>query len=223
MAVAVEELLYKTPRAELEVTHEGLPRTIRGVGAWIMDSETGFVMVVEELQDKPATGRKRGEITILFETAKDINGRPEPVIETVKGALAEGFSDRDAFNNPTNLPDNLHHFDGFSYHNGLYTKIGNNDIHYGVYMMHYTGPKTGIHPYNGLEVRDPHWVHPERLRGSNVRSLTRMTAEHVLDSGIYQQNLQLARERPDLLVPVLPSSFLVADTYRARERYPDMR
>lgn len=208
---------------ELLIVPERTARNVHGTGVFVVDPETVEVLLVEELVDKPATGRKRGELSILFETAKSINGQREPIEETVKGGLAEGFSDTYKGTIPLHLPEHISYIPDNSYHNGLVTHIGNTRIDWGIFYAFYTGPKEGLQPYNGLEVRSPQWAPFQALLGPNIRSLSRLAAEHALSTGSLERNLQLYFERPDLRTPLLDPEHSVATHYQQREQYPDMK
>lgn len=217
----MEATIYRPPVVEEEMGAERERRQVYGHGLIIIQPQSGNVLSIEELVTKPLSGRIRGERSIPFETAKLVEGAREPVDATVLGGLAEVFNDRDANGKPMKLHERLFHVAGNSYHEGIRTKIGGNDIHCGYTIMFYEGPDFNAEPYNALEVRDPQWVTPESLLAPGSRFLARLVMHDAIAGGVYQKNIADYRDRPESRLPMFDREFSLAAIYRERERYPD--
>jgi hypothetical protein len=195
-------------------------REIHGLGLVILHGQTGAIWAVRERTNKPATGRKRGELSIPLETRKV----GETPMNNLLGAMAEAFDDVDSNGNDISgkLHASLYHVRGNSFHTGFTADILGNRILCDYAILVYDGEQISVQPYNSLEVGEAGWVNINSFLGDGVRPLARQVITQAMESDFLALNLIEYRDFSEKRLHVLPKDFSIRSMYRNREKLRDM-
>lgn len=189
----------------------------RGIGLAVTNLE-GELWIQQDQQGRDRTGRRKGDISIIFETEKD----GEPTRSNILGAMSELTSDRTLHI----VKDHLYTTDGEELQSTprIFSSNEGRPIDYALAVVIYDGNPNAMH---NLEVHDKDETTPvgwmtlqDFLASNGVRPLARDAVSYLEANGTIQQKLE-AFGQPKNRRLVLPPDFVVSEYHKRRERSAD--
>jgi len=170
-----------------------------------------LIWTITELQAKPETEKRPGEISIPAETKKEGEDR----VANILGALAE-FCDNNAI---PNLADNLFMVDGLYREKGIIIK--NNPVDLAVLI--YNGSlNIALTPESATEVKANGWVNRSKIREMDgVRSVLSQAVELDALEGITGRAIE-AYYGNSGMTQIFSHGFSMRNFYAERETFPDV-
>jgi hypothetical protein len=187
---------------------------LRGVGLVVVRS-SGELWVQKDLKNKPPTGRRKGDLSTIFETGKPSESHESNVL----GALSELVDDTTMHQ----ISDSLFTMDGFRSTPRL--RFGNNGsaISYVVAVTVLDNSDFAPVPHALDETTPVGWMSPvELLAHDRVRPLTRQAVGYLHSKGIIEATL-VAFNNPDQPRGfVVPPGHNISEFHQQREAIQDM-
>jgi hypothetical protein len=187
---------------------------LRGVGLAVVNQD-GKLWVQKDLQDKPRTGRRRGDLSIIFETQKP----DEPHVSNVLGALSELVDD-------TTLPQiagSLYSLDGFRSTPRLTHGVNGSAISYVVATTVLDAAEFRPGPHDAEETEPVGWMSAAVLLDhDNVRPLARHAVGYLEEHDIIGKTLAAFRDPEHPRRLVVPSGHSISEFHQKREEVHDM-
>ncbi len=214
--VSAPDLHLIVPESAEQVKSAGVALLIIGIDPGLNGTNAidPLIWTITELEGKPATGKKAGEISVPAETRKV----GEDNLSNMIGALPELCSD-----------DELayvreHLFIAEDVFRDKAIRPGGN-LQVDMAVLVYDGALSlRFSPLNSSEVAANGWVHrSEIIKMTNVRSILSQAVGIDMQEGLSAQALEIYHEHPELLKPAFPADFkTMADFYEKREMLEDV-
>lgn len=205
--------------------HEREVITKRAVALIMIHAKTGDIWVQEDASDKPSTGRRKGDISIPFETEKE---GEEGSYGNVLGGLAEIFDDVDSLGEPVmpRLAKRLFSMDsGYISCNPISYKDKTNGNTYicSPSILFYDGESIEGKPFDGNEAIPIGWMSTGAfLDLPYTRPVAKHLVTQLIHEGVLQQRLFQYQAYPELRIPVIPQGFSLREYYARREEFSDL-
>jgi hypothetical protein len=190
------------------------PKKIEAYGTGtivISPHRPGMVLAVEEKIDKPATGRRKGQLSIPLETAVVIAGKPERSIDTIRASLAEITDDQ-------GVADVGERFDLVA--NGRFYVPSKNypGVQFRTALVVYDGdPEYPFAPIASDEVMNCQWVPAGEFTRKNPDEIRPLAGEVV----VYEASRGSFLKEPQSVGSVFSPGFSLQKFYDQRSQHPD--
>lgn len=187
---------------------------IRGVGLAVINPD-GELWVQRDLQSKERTGRRKGDLSIIFETGKSGESHQNNVL----GALSELVNDSTL----PQIQDKLVTVDGLRSTPQL--TYGQNGSAISLVAAVTVLPHHDFHPvpHDNHETEPVGWMSPAVfLLQENVRPLARFTVSYLEEHGIIDQTLARYYTPEHSIEFVVPEGHNISEFHRQREEVHDM-
>lgn len=187
---------------------------MRGVGIAVVNT-AGELWVQRDLQDKPRTGRRRGDLSIIFETQKPGEAHRSNVL----GALSELINDATV----SQVADRLFTLDGYQSTPRLVFGNNGSAISYVTAVTVLDTPHFAPVPHDADETEPVGWMHPAvLLMQHNIRPLARHAVGYLHDNAIIERTLAAFRDAQHPRELVIPSGHSISEFHQQREQEQDM-
>lgn len=214
-------------REDLPSKEIPLPRKI-GVGVVLLNP-SGRLWTVIENESREGTGKNRGQVSILLESAKSIGGQIEPLESNVRAALAEALNDqnihgRNRMNEIAGAIFTVEDLGAFTRHQILFPTPTSLIVCIPIVVICGTGyiNPSQFHPASNGEVSPFDWMGiDEFLTLGNGRPLAQKVVETLKNNGVIKRNLLTYHQHPGLWHPVFPHGFSFSEHCRERDKHPD--
>ncbi|MGH7204085.1 MAG: hypothetical protein ACREHC_06595 [Candidatus Levyibacteriota bacterium] len=212
MTLAVDRLAYRSPQ------DLGIQAT-RGIGLAVTNL-SGELWIQQDISGREQTGRKAGQLSIIFET-----GKPrEPVQNNVLGAVSELANDGTLHV----VRNNLVTMDGLQSTPRLYSANEGRPIDYSIAVVVFNGDNPdamyNLEPHDAHETVPVGWMSPTdflSLETEHVRPLARHAVGYLEAGGTIGRTLEDYRKNPDRREQVIPPWYNVSEFHQQRERVGD--
>lgn len=187
---------------------------LRGVGLAVVNN-SGELWVQRDLRTKERTGRRRGDLSIIFETQK----ANESHASNVLGAISELVNDTTL----SQIAGSLFTMDGLQSSPRLVFGNNGSAISYVVAVTVLDTPHFAPVPHDREETVPVGWMSPAvLLTHHNVRPLTRHAVSYLQDNDIIDRTLAVFRDAQQVKKLVIPAGHSVAEFHQQREKTHDM-
>jgi hypothetical protein len=187
---------------------------IRGIGLPVL-SPSGELWVQRDLRKRQRTGRREGDLSIIFETEKPGESHRSNVL----GAVSELVDDATL----PQIASRLYTLDGL--HSTPRMTFGSNGsaISYVTAVTVLDNPHFNPIPHDAEETEPVGWMSPAVLLShDNVRPLAQHAVSYLADNGIIDRTLAAFRDPQHKRELVIPSGHVIAEFHRQREEIQDM-
>jgi hypothetical protein len=198
-------------------TNAGLDRGVtRGAGLAVVNL-AGELWIQRDNKGRARTGRRAGDLSIIFETEKT----GEKFDKNVLGALPELVNDRTL----STVASHLVTTDGLQSTSRLYSENDGRPIDYAIAVVVFDGDPHGTfaEPFDVEEASPVGWMSTEQFLSSPaVRPLARHAVTYLDQRGILTQKIVEYHDPEHPKKLVIPRGFVVSDFYHQRESVRDM-